>query len=135
MILKHYISQNILKGLLAILMSSPLFAQPGEVKLVDVDSGWAANSVNAVVFRKNSLASFKQEQYEALHEQIALAIKYKLPLVLHTRNAITETIDVIKEYRGTGLKGIFHCFGGTEDEARQIIALDFLLGIGGGSYL
>ncbi len=75
--------------------------------------------------------SFKQQQYKALEEQINLALQYKLPLVLHTRSAMQETIDVVKKYKGTGLKGIFHCFGGTVNEAKQIIDCGFLLGIGG----
>lgn len=75
--------------------------------------------------------TYKTEQYLALEKQIEWALEYKLPLVLHTRNAMQETIDVVKKYKGTGLKGIFHCFGGTLHEAEQIIACDFLLGIGG----
>jgi TatD DNase family protein len=75
--------------------------------------------------------SFKQEQYFALEQQIELAIEYKLPLVLHTRNAMQETIDVVKEYTTKGLRGIFHCFGGTKEEAQQIVDCGFLLGIGG----
>ena len=76
-------------------------------------------------------SSFKKEQYEALKIQIKLALQYRLPLVLHTRNAMQETIDVIKKYKATGLKGIFHCFGGTLEEANQITDSNFLLGIGG----
>lgn len=75
--------------------------------------------------------NFKKEQYFALEKQIALALQYQLPLVLHTRNAMQETIDVIKNYASTGLRGIFHCFGGNFDEAKQIIDSNFLLGIGG----
>lgn len=75
--------------------------------------------------------TFIEEQIAALHQQIEWALEHQLPLVLHTRNAMQETIDVIKEYKGTGLKGIFHCFGGTSEEAKQIIEADFLLGIGG----
>jgi TatD DNase family protein len=75
--------------------------------------------------------SFKAQQYTALERQIQLALKYKLPLVLHARNATRETIDVIKQYKNTGLRGIFHCFGGTIEEAEQIIDCHFLLGIGG----
>lgn len=75
--------------------------------------------------------SFKKEQYAALEQQIDWAVEYKLPLVLHTRNAMQETIDVIKGYEGTGLRGIFHCFGGSDYEAQQIIQMGFLLGIGG----
>ncbi len=75
--------------------------------------------------------TFKNEQYKALEMQVELALQYKLPLVLHTRNAMQETIDFIKNYKGTALKGIFHCFGGTINEAREIIDCGFLLGIGG----
>ncbi len=75
--------------------------------------------------------TFKAQQYIALERQIELALKYSLPLVLHTRNAMQETIDVINNYRGTGLTGIFHCFGGTLEQAEQVIQNDFLLGIGG----
>ena len=74
---------------------------------------------------------FAKEQYKALENQIEMALQYNLPIVLHTRSAMQETIDVIKQYRDTKLNGIFHCFGGTLHEARQIIDLDFYLGIGG----
>jgi TatD DNase family protein len=75
--------------------------------------------------------TFVKEQYEALEQQIEWALKYQLPIVLHTRNATQETIDVIKKYADKGLKGIFHCFGGSTDEANQIIEMGFCLGIGG----
>jgi len=75
--------------------------------------------------------TFVEQQYLALEHQIKLTLQYDLPLVLHTRDAMQETIDVIKKYKGTSLKGIFHCFGGTPDQAKQIIDTGFLLGIGG----
>ncbi len=75
--------------------------------------------------------TFIQEQYLALEQQINLALQYNLPIILHTRNATQETIDVIKKYKSSNLKGIFHCFGGTLEEAKQIIGLGFYLGIGG----
>jgi TatD DNase family protein len=75
--------------------------------------------------------SFINEQYKALEQQIEWALCYDLPLVLHTRNATQETIDVIKKYKDSKLKGIFHCFGGSLQEANQIIESNFLLGIGG----
>ncbi len=71
------------------------------------------------------------EQYESLRTQAGWALQYDLPLVLHTRNAMQETIDVIKTYSGKGLRGVFHCFGGTLENARDIIEQNFLLGIGG----
>jgi TatD DNase family protein len=75
--------------------------------------------------------TFVKEQYESLEFQIELALTYQLPLVLHTRNATRETIDFIKPYISKGLRGVFHCFGGSEEEARDIISMDFYLGIGG----
>ena len=75
--------------------------------------------------------TFIKEQYESLRTQAEWAIVYGLPLVLHTRDAMQETIDLIKEYDGKGLTGIFHCFGGTLENAKDIIAQNFYLGIGG----
>ncbi|MEO7445841.1 MAG: TatD family hydrolase [Ferruginibacter sp.] len=75
--------------------------------------------------------SFKKQQYEALEMQAEWALRYKLPLILHTRNAMAETIDVIRPYAIRGVKGIFHCFGGTLAEAKLVMDLGFLLGIGG----
>lgn len=74
--------------------------------------------------------TFVKEQYDAFHEQIELAISYKLPIVIHTREATKETIDVVSKYKGK-ITGIFHCFGGSLEEANQIINLGFLMGIGG----
>lgn len=75
--------------------------------------------------------TFKKEQFESLRMHAHWAIQYKRPLVIHTRNAMQETIDVIKEYEGKGLYGVFHCFSGTLENANEIIRAGFLLGIGG----
>jgi len=75
--------------------------------------------------------TFMAQQYEALQQQAEWAIEFKTPLILHTREAMDETIDVISHYKGRGLKGIFHCFGGTMEQAEKIIELGFFLGIGG----
>ncbi len=75
--------------------------------------------------------SFTQQQYEAFHQQILWAKAYQLPIVIHTRNAMQEAIDVVKQYADANLKGIFHCFGGSVNEAQQITDMGFFLGIGG----
>ena len=75
--------------------------------------------------------TFAKEQYESLNIQAGWALQYNMPLVLHTRDAMREAIDVIKTYRGRGLTGIFHCFSGTIQNAKDIIEQNFLLGIGG----
>lgn len=75
--------------------------------------------------------TFTNEQYDAFHSQIKLALQYQLPIVIHTRSAMRETIDVVKQYTSQGLHGIFHCFSGNYEEAMEIIDLGFYLGIGG----
>lgn len=70
-----------------------------------------------------------KQQYEAFHQQIELALNHDLPIVIHSRNAVDECIDVVSDY--PGLKGVFHCFSGNVDQARKILDLDFMLGIGG----
>lgn len=75
--------------------------------------------------------TFTKEQYEAFRIQIEWSLHYKLPIVIHTRNAMQETIDVVKEYSSKGVHGIFHCFGESVEYANKIIDLGFYLGIGG----
>lgn len=75
--------------------------------------------------------TYTEQQFEAFRVQIEWALSYKLPINIHTRNAMQDTINVVKEYKGRGLKGIFHCFSGSYESAKQIIDTGFLLGIGG----
>ena len=74
---------------------------------------------------------FVKEQYEAFGIQMEWALQNKLPIVIHTRNAMKETIDFVKPFSEKGLTGIFHCFGGSYEEATQIVDMNFYLGIGG----
>lgn len=73
--------------------------------------------------------TFVEQQYEAFHKQIEIALQYQLPIVIHSRNAIDECIEVVKQH--PGIKGVFHCFSGNEEQANKIIDLNFMLGIGG----
>ena len=75
--------------------------------------------------------TFVTQQYQAFRMQIEWSLQYNLPIVIHTRNAMQETIDVVKEFVPQGVRGIFHCFGGTVENAKEIIAAGFYLGIGG----
>ncbi len=75
--------------------------------------------------------TFKEQQMHCFTTQMQWALKYNLPIVIHSRNATPETIEAVKPFAAKGLKGIFHCFGGTVAEANAIIELGFLLGIGG----
>ena len=75
--------------------------------------------------------TFTAQQYQAFRSQIELSLQYYLPIVIHSRNAMQETIEIVKEFTSKGVRGIFHCFGGTVENAREIIDTGFYLGIGG----
>ena len=73
--------------------------------------------------------SFREQQFDAFHRQIKTAIENNIPIAIHSRNAINECIEMVQQY--PGLKGVFHCFSGDVQQARQIIDCNFMLGIGG----
>jgi len=75
--------------------------------------------------------TFATQQYESFEMQMQWALQRNMPIVIHTRNAMNETINALKPFAEKGLRGIFHCFGGTLEEANEIIDMQFLLGIGG----
>ena len=75
--------------------------------------------------------TFAAEQVLAFRSQIEWSIDLGLPIVIHTRSAMQETIDIVKQYVPKGLRGIFHCFSGSYETATEIIEAGFFLGIGG----
>ena len=75
--------------------------------------------------------TFFQQQREAFAYQIGLAQKYSLPIVIHCRDSFDEIIEVLDEYGYDDLRGIFHCFTGTIEQAQQAIDRKMKLGIGG----
>lgn len=75
--------------------------------------------------------TFAKEQQEAFTLQMQWALKRSLPIVIHTRNAMQETIEMVKPFAAKGLRGIFHCFSGSAESAKQITDMGFMLGIGG----
>lgn len=75
--------------------------------------------------------TFWQEQQEALKIQLELAKKFGLPFVIHCRESITETIELIEPINNDKLQGVFHCFTGTLEQAEIITEMGFNLGIGG----
>jgi len=75
--------------------------------------------------------TFEKQQKEALIFQFDLAIHHDLPVVIHSRDSFDEIIEVIDAFDNPDLKGVFHCFTGTESQAKMIIDRGFLLGIGG----
>ena len=76
--------------------------------------------------------SFLKEQIQVFVQQIEWALEYKLPVIIHVRDSFSETMQVLEQFRGKGLKGVFHSFTGTIDQAREIIEFGgFYIGING----
>lgn len=72
-----------------------------------------------------------EQQKIAFKHQIQLAKKYKLPIVIHCREAFDEIFEVLETERDEALFGIFHCFTGTLEQAKRAIGFGMKLGIGG----
>lgn len=106
---------NVLNRLYALLKNDDRFVAIGEVGL---DYYWDDTK--------------KKEQIDVLQRQIEWALETGLPLAIHSRSAFDDLYAVMDKYRGRGLSGVFHCFSGTDDEARKLLSFDgFYLGIGG----
>lgn len=75
--------------------------------------------------------SFKNQQYEAFSRQLEWAMHFDIPVSVHSRNATEDCIRVIGQHQKGKLKGVFHCFSGSREQAFQLIELGFYLGIGG----
>jgi TatD DNase family protein len=75
--------------------------------------------------------TFIAQQKEAFQLQIEWSLHHKIPIVIHTRDATLDTISIVKQYVKQGVKGVFHCFSGSYETAKQIIDMGFYLGIGG----
>jgi TatD DNase family protein len=75
--------------------------------------------------------TFWEQQKEAFTIQVSWAKKYQLPVIIHCRETIDETIAMVEALQDGTLSGVFHCFTGTTEQAQRIIKLNFYLGIGG----
>jgi TatD DNase family protein len=74
---------------------------------------------------------FISQQTEAFKKQVSFAVESELPVVIHSRNAFAEVFASLEEFRGSKLKGVFHAFSGTVEDAVKAIGMGFKLGIGG----
>lgn len=73
--------------------------------------------------------TYKQQQQDALRIQLQWAKDRNLPVMIHSRDAIEDTLHILQSV--DNLKGVFHCFSGSHESAQQIIKMGFYLGIGG----
>lgn len=75
--------------------------------------------------------TYVQEQKEAFIQQMEWALAKQRPVVIHMRESTRDTLDLVKPFSQRGLTGVFHCFSGSLETAREIIEMGFYLGLGG----
>lgn len=76
--------------------------------------------------------TFLAQQQQAFRQQVRWARELALPIVIHCRDSFNEVFSIVEDENDSSLRGVFHCFTGTADQARMIIELGgFKLGIGG----
>lgn len=77
-------------------------------------------------------STFRKEQIDAFERQICWAKEHGLPLVVHMRKAEQELLEAMERHKSDGLRGVFHCFGGSKETAARMLKHEgFVLGIGG----
>lgn len=77
-------------------------------------------------------STYYKEQQEAFRCQVEWSLAYGLPLMIHSRSAQKELVDVLAPFRTRGVGGVFHSFGGTAEEARELLSFEgFMIGING----
>ena len=111
-----YVDKNYVKNLniLENYFNTTKFIAVGEI---GIDLHWDKTYIN--------------EQKKAFKTQISWAKKHHLPIVIHCRNSFEEIYKILKEESDENLFGVLHCFGGSIDQAKKLIDLNFFLGIGG----
>jgi TatD DNase family protein len=75
--------------------------------------------------------TYRAQQEEAFRIQVRWAQQHSLPIVIHCRNSFRETVAILEDMALPDLRGIFHCFTGDLEDARKVVDLHFLMGIGG----
>lgn len=76
--------------------------------------------------------TFYKEQVEAFQQQVEWALEYDLPVIIHVRDSFRETIEALLPYKNKGLRGVFHSFTGSVENAQEILDFGgFMLGING----
>ena len=75
--------------------------------------------------------TYEKQQYDAFETQLDWAKQLQLPLSIHCRNAFDKMVRILEHKQDGGLRGIMHCFTGTEEEAKVYLELGFHLGLGG----
>ena len=98
------------------------------VDMLDKHKFYAIGEIGIDLYWDKSTLSIQQD---AFRQQIQLAKQHKLPIVIHCRDAFDEVFEILEEEKADNLYGIFHCFTGNLEQAKQAISYNMKLGIGG----
>lgn len=106
-----------------------------ELKRRNEVSGYKPNSYIAIGETGTDLywdKTYLRQQQEAFAQQLQWSLDYQLPIIIHIRNSFDETVEVLQDFKGKGLRGVYHSFTGTAEQAYTINELGtFYLGING----
>ena len=78
-----------------------------------------------------NMRRIKAQQADLFRLQIELSLEFDLPLIIHSRKAFPETLQVLKEYQNKGIKGVFHCYAGGKKQIEPVLDLGFYFGLDG----
>ncbi|MFM1794749.1 MAG: hypothetical protein RL642_1134 [Bacteroidota bacterium] len=113
----------------------PCYVDIGFQKELDLVKDWLSKrpfaAIGEIGLDFYHSVEFKSEQEKAFQIQIEWALEKDLPIVIHSRSSMDECIKMIATVGKGRSRGIFHCFGGDERQAKKVIDLGFYLGIGG----
>ena len=113
----------------------PCYVKEGSPDTLKIIEDWLSNrkfcAIGEAGLDYHWDKSNMDEQKKAFEQQIIWAKELRLPLVIHSRKSMDDCIALIMKHQNGDLKGIFHCFSGSIEEARRIENLGFLMGIGG----
>lgn len=113
----------------------PVYVKENYLKELEIVRSWLSRrqfaAIGEIGIDKYWDISFLEAQKEAFATQVDWALEYDLPIVIHSREATADCIEIVKEQQKGKLRGVFHCFSGTIEEATQIAELGLMLGIGG----
>ncbi|WP_370214753.1 TatD family hydrolase [Mesoflavibacter profundi] len=98
------------------------------VDMLDKHKFYAVGEIGIDLYWDKSTLSIQQD---AFRQQIQLAKQHELPIVIHCRDAFDEVFQILEEEKADNLYGIFHCFTGSLEQAKQAISYNMKLGIGG----
>lgn len=113
----------------------PVYVKDNYKEELDIIAEWLAKrkfaAIGEIGLDKYWDLTHLDQQKEAFATQIHMALQYDLPIIIHSREATQDCIDIVRQKQNSKLTGIFHCFSGTLEEAQQVIELGLHLGIGG----